>query len=156
VNINKRLRKKQAGIFRDFPDEPKEQLKQAVGAVFDSWDNKRAIEYRRIHKIPGHWGTAVNIQTMVFGNLGNDSGTGVAFTRNPATGEKIFFGEYLINAQGEDVVAGIRTPHPINIAQKRGSDLPSMEEEMPDVYRRLEDIYKKLEQHYALYRYAGY
>ena len=99
-----------------FPDDPLEQLKGAINAVFDSWNNPRAIRYRQIHDIPGDWGTAVNVQSMVFGNLGETSGTGVAFTRDPSTGEKVFYGEYLINAQGEDVVAGIRTPEPIAAA----------------------------------------
>ncbi|MCL6584235.1 MAG: pyruvate, phosphate dikinase [bacterium] len=133
---------------RDFPEDPKTQLEMAIGAVFGSWNNERAITYRKLHGIPNDWGTAVNVQAMVYGNMGNDSGTGVAFTRDPATGEKVFFGEYLMNAQGEDVVAGIRTPQPINIAQKKGSDLPSLEEEMPQVYRELENIYRKLENHY--------
>ncbi len=144
----KQLVKKATG--EDFPEEPKQQLDKAIGAVFDSWNTERAIKYRKINKIPSQWGTAVNVQSMVYGNLGNDSGTGVAFTRDPATGEKVFFGEYLLNAQGEDVVAGIRTPQPINIAQKKGnSQLPSLEEEMPEVYKQLEDIYKKLEHHYT-------
>ncbi len=135
---------------QDFPDDPKQQLDKAIGAVFESWNTERAIQYRKINNIPGHWGTAVNVQSMVFGNLGDDSGTGVAFTRDPATGERVFFGEYLLNAQGEDVVAGIRTPHPINKAQKKGnSHLSSLEEEMPEVYQELESIYQRLEQHYA-------
>jgi pyruvate,orthophosphate dikinase len=131
-----------------FPEDPYEQLRGAVDAVFKSWNNRRAIEYRRINDIPEEWGTAVNVQTMVFGNLGWDSGTGVAFTRNPATGEDVFYGEYLLNAQGEDVVAGIRTPQPINIKQKGGSNLKSLEEEMPDVYGELLDVRKKLEDHF--------
>ena len=114
----------------DFPSEPQEQLIEAVRAVFRSWDNPRANTYRRMNEIPYDWGTAVNIQAMVFGNSGNDSGTGVAFTRDPSTGEKKLFGEYLINAQGEDVVAGIRTPLPI-------SDL---ENQMPDVYHQFVEI----------------
>ena len=105
----------------DFPEEPQQQLFLAIDAVFDSWNNQRAIVYRRLNKIPDHLGTAVNIQSMVFGNMGDDSGTGVAFTRNPSTGENILYGEYLINAQGEDVVAGIRTPQPIHILEK---DMP--------------------------------
>lgn len=132
----KRLIKKEKKI--DFPEDPKEQLRMAINAVFGSWNNPRAITYRRLNKIPGDWGTAVNIQTMVFGNMGDNSGTGVAFTRDPATGEKKFFGEYLINAQGEDVVAGIRTPQPIATLQKR----------MPGVYKELESIYKRLENHF--------
>jgi len=131
-----------------FPQEPKKQLEMSIGAVFKSWNNDRAITYRNINHIPHHWGTAVNVQAMVYGNLGDDSGTGVAFTRDPGTGEKVFFGEYLMNAQGEDVVAGIRTPQPINKAQKKGSNLLSLEEEMPKVYKELEVIYKKLENHY--------
>jgi len=121
-----------------FPSEPFEQLRGAIDAVFRSWNTPRAIRYRQINHIPHDWGTAVNVQTMVFGNMGDNSGTGVAFTRNPATGENVFYGEYLMNAQGEDVVAGIRTPHPI-------ADLA---EEMPEVYQELVDIYKKLENHY--------
>ncbi len=133
---------------RDFPEDPHEQLWGAIEAVFKSWNNRRAIEYRRINNIPDEWGTAVNIQAMVFGNLGWDSGTGVAFTRNPATGENEFYGEYLLNAQGEDVVAGIRTPQPINNRQKGDSELPSLEEEMPEVYRQLLDVREKLEKHF--------
>ena len=121
-----------------FPSEPFEQLRGAIDAVFRSWNTPRAIRYRQINHIPHDWGTAVNVQTMVFGNMGDNSGTGVAFTRDPATGENVFYGEYLMNAQGEDVVAGIRTPHPI-------ADLA---EEMPEVYQELVDIYKKLENHY--------
>ncbi|MGA1867310.1 MAG: pyruvate, phosphate dikinase [bacterium] len=133
---------------KDFPQNPRTQLEMAIGAVFQSWNNERAITYRNIHHLPHHWGTAVNVQSMVYGNLSEDSGTGVAFTRDPGTGQKVFFGEYLMNAQGEDVVAGIRTPQPINKAQKKGEDIPSLEEEMPDVYKQLVDIYQKLEQHY--------
>lgn len=121
-----------------FPNDPVEQLKGAINAVFMSWNNPRAIRYRELNDIPGDWGTAVNVQAMVFGNMGETSGTGVAFTRNPSTGENVFYGEYLMNAQGEDVVAGIRTPHPI----------ATLAEAMPDVYRQLVDIYKKLENHY--------
>jgi len=135
-------------LGKDFPDDPKEQLWGGIAAVFRSWNSKRAIDYRRIYNIPNHWGTAVNVQAMVFGNMGDDCATGVAFTRDPATGEKRFFGEFLVNAQGEDVVAGIRTPQPINIAGKRESNLPSMEEVMPAIYKELELIYKKLENHY--------
>ena len=122
----------------DFPQDPKVQLMEAVKAVFRSWDNPRAIYYRRMNDIPGDWGTAVNVQSMVFGNMGETSGTGVAFTRNPATGEKKLYGEYLLNAQGEDVVAGIRTPSPISELQKQ----------MPDVYKQFVDIASKLEAHY--------
>ena len=144
----KQLVKQELG--KPFPEDPWEQLWGAVGAVFKSWMNKRAIEYRRIHGIPQEWGTAVNIQAMVFGNMGEDCATGVAFTRDPSTGEKIFFGEFLVNAQGEDVVAGIRTPQPINLAGKKRnqSTLLSLEEVMPDGYKTLESIYQKLEKHY--------
>ena len=123
----------------EFPQDPKVQLMEAVKAVFRSWDNPRAIVYRRMNDIPGDWGTAVNVQTMVFGNMGNTSGTGVAFTRNPATGEKGIFGEYLINAQGEDVVAGVRTPQPIS----------QLEKDLPDCYAQFMDLAMKLEDHYA-------
>jgi pyruvate,orthophosphate dikinase len=123
---------------KDFPEDAHEQMWQAIGAVFGSWMNDRAIVYRRQYGIPHEWGTAANICSMVFGNMGDDSGTGVAFTRDPATGEKVFYGEYLINAQGEDVVAGIRTPKKIAELQK----------DMPEVYRQLEDIRGKLEKHY--------
>ncbi|MGL6201010.1 MAG: pyruvate, phosphate dikinase [Lachnospiraceae bacterium] len=122
----------------DFPQDPKVQLMEAVKAVFRSWDNPRAIVYRRMNDIPGSWGTAVNVQAMVFGNMGDTSGTGVAFTRNPSTGENGIYGEYLINAQGEDVVAGIRTPQPIT----------KLEEDMPAVYKEFMDIAHKLENHY--------
>ena len=122
----------------DFPQDPKVQLMEAVKAVFRSWDNPRANVYRRMNEIPYDWGTAVNVQSMVFGNSGDRSGTGVAFTRNPATGEKALFGEYLINAQGEDVVAGVRTPSPIS----------KLKEEMPEVYQQFADTANKLEQHY--------
>ncbi|MCM8815033.1 MAG: pyruvate, phosphate dikinase [Candidatus Omnitrophica bacterium] len=135
---------------RDFPDNPEEQLWGGIGAVFASWNGKRAIEYRRIEKIPDDWGTAVNVQTMVFGNMGADSATGVAFTRDPGTGEPQFYGEYLSNAQGEDVVAGIRTPAPINEYSKneQSKHLPTLESLMPDVYQQLYRIQKKLERHY--------
>ncbi len=133
---------------KDFPTDPKEQLWGAIGAVFRSWDTPRAVSYRQLNKIPDDWGTAVNVQAMVFGNMGEESATGVAFTRDPATGDKRFFGEFLVNAQGEDVVAGIRTPHPITIAQKGDSGLTSLEEEMPEIYQELVDIYQKLEAHY--------
>jgi pyruvate,orthophosphate dikinase len=128
--------KKRTG--KDFPEDPKEQLWLAIGAVFESWNNERAIVYRKLNNIPDHWGTAVNVQSMVFGNMGEDCGTGVAFTRDPATGEKKFYGEYLINAQGEDVVAGIRTPQ--KIAQ--------LEKDMPEIYGQLVNIYQTLENHY--------
>lgn len=134
---------------KDFPSDPAEQLWGAIQAVFLSWMNKRAIEYRRIHGIPEDWGTAVNVQSMVFGNMGNDCATGVAFTRDPSTGEKVFFGEFLVNAQGEDVVAGIRTPQPINKAiRKEGDNAATLEELMPACYSELVRIYKLLEKHY--------
>jgi pyruvate,orthophosphate dikinase len=137
-------------LGRDFPDDPQEQLWGAVGAVFKSWNGRRAVAYRRIEGIPNEWGTACNVQSMVFGNLGNTSATGVAFTRNPATGENKFYGEWLVNAQGEDVVAGIRTPNPLNEATKneQNKHLPSLEKEWPDTYRELDDVRRKLEQHY--------
>jgi len=126
-------------IGEDFPQDPKEQLKHSINAVFDSWNNQRAVTYRKINKIADDWGTAVNVQAMVFGNMGDDCGTGVAFTRDPNNGENEFFGEFLINAQGEDVVAGIRTPEPI----------AQLKNEMPAVYQQLEDVYMKLEKHYT-------
>lgn len=134
---------------KNFPTDPKDQLWGAVEAVFKSWNTPRAITYRELHAIPAHWGTAVNVQSMVFGNLGDDSATGVAFTRDPSTGEKKFFGEYLINAQGEDVVAGIRTPKSITKldVQNNGGG-PSLEEVMPEPYQQLVEVYKKLEKHY--------
>ena len=133
---------------KDFPEDPEKQLWGAIGAVFESWDNPRAITYRKLNKIPDDWGTAVNVQAMVFGNMGGQSATGVAFTRDPATGERVFFGEWLPNAQGEDVVAGIRTPQPINLARKGDSSLTSMEEAMPGTYLELEKIYQRLENHF--------
>jgi len=136
VVLFKEFYKKEKGV--DFPQDPKVQLMEAVKAVFRSWDNPRANVYRRINEIPYDWGTAVNVQSMVFGNSGDTSGTGVAFTRNPATGEKALFGEYLINAQGEDVVAGVRTPSPIS----------KLKEEMPEVYEQFADIANRLEKHY--------
>jgi pyruvate,orthophosphate dikinase len=138
-------------LGRPFPDDVHEQLWGAIGAVFDSWNNARAVTYRRLHNIPAQWGTAVNVQAMVFGNLGASSATGVAFTRNPSTGEKEFYGEFLINAQGEDVVAGIRTPQFLTRAARlaAGSDKPSMEEEMPKVFTELEQVRQKLEAHYT-------
>lgn len=137
-------------LGKEFPDDPQEQLWGGIGAVFQSWMGKRAVSYRRIEKIPDDWGTAVNVQAMVFGNTGENSGTGVAFTRNPATGENIFYGEWLPNAQGEDVVAGIRTPYPINKASRSAESqhLPSLEETMPKLYKELFTIQKKLERHY--------
>ena len=131
-----------------FPDDPNEQLWGAIGAVFGSWMNPRAVTYRKLHAIPADWGTAVNVQGMVFGNMGNDCATGVAFTRDPATGENYFYGEYLVNAQGEDVVAGIRTPQPINRAKQKEGDLPAMEDVMPESYAQLVNIRSILEKHY--------
>ena len=128
VKLFKAFYKSEKGV--DFPTDPKEQMMEAVKAVFRSWDNPRANVYRRMNDIPYSWGTAVNVQPMVFGNLNMKSGTGVAFTRNPATGEKGLYGEYLINAQGEDVVAGVRTPSPIS----------KLQEEMPEVYAQFNDI----------------
>ncbi|MEE4273364.1 MAG: pyruvate, phosphate dikinase [Thermoanaerobaculales bacterium] len=137
-------------LGEEFPDDPKKQLWGGIGAVFASWNGKRAISYRRIEGIPDDWGTAVNVQAMVFGNMGDDSATGVAFTRNPATGENKFYGEWLANAQGEDVVAGIRTPNPLNEATKneQNQHLPSLETAVPDVYKQLHDIRDNLEDHY--------
>ncbi len=132
----------------EFPQDPREQLWGGIGAVFYSWNIPRAVAYRELNNIPDDMGTAVNVQAMVFGNLGDDSGTGVAFTRNPATGDNTFYGEYLMNAQGEDVVAGTRTPQPINKLQKGDRDVPSLEEEMPDIYDELDSIRKKLDSHY--------
>jgi len=135
-------------LGRDFPMDPKEQLWGAIGAVFSSWMNARAITYRRLNNIPAEWGTAVNVQSMVFGNMGDDCATGVAFTRDPSTGEDYFYGEYLVNAQGEDVVAGIRTPQPINKAKHKPGDLPAMEDVLPDCYEQLAKIREILEKHY--------
>ncbi len=137
-------------LGRDFPDDPQEQLWGAIGAVFKSWNGRRAIAYRKIEGIPHEWGTACNVQSMVFGNLGNTSATGVAFTRNPATGENKFYGEWLVNAQGEDVVAGIRTPNPLNEATKneQNAHLSSLEKDWPDTYKELDGIRLKLERHF--------
>ena len=134
----------------EFPDNAEDQLWGSIGGVFKSWNGKRAIAYRKIEKIPDDWGTAVNVQAMVFGNMGNTSATGVAFSRNPATGDNKFYGEWLINAQGEDVVAGIRTPNPLNEATKNehNKNLPSLEKAMPGVYAELDEIRKKLESHF--------
>ncbi|MBI4374640.1 MAG: pyruvate, phosphate dikinase, partial [Deltaproteobacteria bacterium] len=134
------LVKKKLG--HEFPSDPWLQLQGAIGAVFRSWNSRRAADYRRIYGYPSDWGTAVNVQAMVFGNMGEDCATGVAFTRDPSTGEKRFFGEYLLNAQGEDVVAGIRTPQPIS------STPESLEKKMPIAYRELFSIQEKLEHHY--------
>ena len=138
--------KKRTG--KDFPTDPWQQLWGAINAVFGSWNNPRAITYRKINNIPADWGTAVNVQAMVFGNMGDDCATGVAFTRDPATGKRIFYGEYLVNAQGEDVVAGIRTPQPINENTKTDPNQKTLQEVMPEAYRQLEEIYQKLEHHY--------
>ncbi|KPF94098.1 pyruvate phosphate dikinase [Rhodopseudomonas sp. AAP120] len=137
-------------IGQDFPQDPNDQLWGAIGAVFSSWMNARAVTYRRLHDIPESWGTAVNVQAMVFGNMGETSATGVAFTRNPSTGESRLYGEFLINAQGEDVVAGIRTPQDIteHARLESGSDKPSMEVAMPDAFQELTRIYTLLEKHY--------
>ncbi len=137
-------------LSTSFPMDPQEQLWGAIGAVFGSWMNKRAITYRKLHNLPDHWGTAVNIQAMVFGNMGDDCATGVCFSRNPSTGENAFYGEYLVNAQGEDVVAGTRTPQPLSLAEKATmeSDLPAMEEILPDLYKELVTYRNKLEKHY--------
>ncbi|GAB3457803.1 pyruvate, phosphate dikinase [Insolitispirillum peregrinum] len=137
-------------LGRPFPEDPTEQMWGAVGAVFGSWMNQRAITYRRLHDIPESWGTAVNVQAMVFGNMGDDCATGVAFTRDPSTGENTFYGEYLVNAQGEDVVAGIRTPQHLTIEGKtrNESDLPAMEEVMPGLFAELDAIRHRLEAHY--------
>ena len=135
-------------LGQPFPEDPQEQLWGAIGAVFGSWMNQRAITYRKLCNIPADWGTAVNVQSMVFGNMGNDCATGVAFTRDPSTGEDYFFGEFLVNAQGEDVVAGIRTPQPINRVKDKDGKLPSMEEVMPACYQQLVQIRGILEKHY--------
>ncbi|HUO92475.1 MAG TPA: pyruvate, phosphate dikinase [Rhizomicrobium sp.] len=143
TEVNKRLGK-------PFPDDVKKQLWGAIGAVFGSWKSHRAQTYRKLHHIPEDWGTAVNVQAMVFGNRGDTSATGVAFTRDPATGEKVLFGEFLVNAQGEDVVAGIRTPQPISkiVRERSGAKKPSMEEAMPQSYAELKRIAERLEAHY--------
>ena len=147
VRYKKRVRDQ---IGHDFPQDPHQQLWGAIGAVFGSWMNQRAITYRKLHTIPESWGTAVNVQAMVFGNMGDTSATGVAFTRNPSTGEKKLYGEFLINAQGEDVVSGIRTPQEISEAARKeaGSDKPSMEYTLPKAYAELKRIYNVLERHY--------
>ncbi len=145
VATYKGLVRERAG--REFPQNVQDQLWGAIGAVFNSWNNQRAITYRKLNAIPDDWGTAVNVQSMVFGNMGDDCATGVAFTRNPSTGERKFFGEYLPNAQGEDVVAGIRTPMPISKAQAIAAEI-SLEESLPEVYGQLVDVYEKLESHY--------
>ena len=143
-------KKVQEVLGREFPDDPQEQLWGAVGAVFKSWEGRRAVSYRKIEGIPGEWGTACNVQSMVFGNLGDTSATGVAFSRNPATGENKFYGEWLVNAQGEDVVAGIRTPNPLNEETKnpQNQHLKSLQTEWPALYKRTRRHPRKLEQHY--------
>jgi len=148
VRKYKELVEKETG--EKFPQEPMFQLRESITAVFRSWNNDRAITYRKLNDIPHTWGTAVNVMNMVFGNFGDSSATGVAFTRNPATGEKTFYGEYLVNAQGEDVVAGIRTPQQISLAEKlaQKSSQPSMEEVMPEIYKELNEVRHTLEQHY--------
>src|ERR1700712_1416573 len=132
---------------KPFPLDPQEQLWGAIGAVFGSWMNPRAVTYRRLHDIPAAWGTAVSVQAMVFGNMGNDCATGVCFTRDPSTGENMFYGEYLVNAQGEDVVAGIRTPQPLSLAVARDGEV-ALEVAMPEAYRELMEVREKLEKHY--------
>jgi len=148
VHVFKRTIEKHLG--KPFPDDPMDQLWGGIGAVFGSWNGKRAVEYRRIEKIPNEWGTAVNVQAMVFGNMGDDCATGVAFTRNPGTGDNHFYGEYLVNAQGEDVVAGIRTPAPINDFSKntQSKHLDTLSDIMPELYDELDGYQKKLEGHY--------
>jgi len=143
-------KKVKAVLKKDFPDDPFDQLWGAIGAVFSSWNGKRAVSYRRIENIPDEWGTAVNVQSMVFGNMGDDSATGVAFTRNPGNGDNHFYGEYLVNAQGEDVVAGIRTPAPINEVSKNDHNqkLVSLEKGMAKIYQELFSYRKRLEKHY--------
>jgi pyruvate,orthophosphate dikinase len=149
VTEYKKIVEKRTG--KPFPQEPREQLWGAIGAVFGSWMNQRAITYRRLHAIPESWGTAVNVQAMVFGNMGDDCATGVAFTRDPSTGSNLFYGEYLVNAQGEDVVAGIRTPQHLTVEGKKAqnSDAPSMEEVMPEVFKQLVGVRQTLEKHYS-------
>ena len=150
VLVEAYLKKAEEILGQPFPGNPKEQLWGAITAVFRSWDNKRAVTYRNLHGIPDDWGTAVNVQAMVFGNMGDDSATGVCFTRNPSTGENAYYGEHLVNAQGEDVVAGIRTPQPLTIAERNAShtDLPALEEVMPDIYAELLEVRGVLERHY--------
>ena len=140
----------QSNLGDEFPDDAQSQLWGGITAVFKSWNGKRAISYRNIEHIPNEWGTAVNVQAMVFGNMGRESATGVAFSRNPSTGENKFYGEWLQNAQGEDVVAGLRTPNPLNEASKTsaGSDLHTLDSVMPDIYVKLDQIQNKLEKHY--------
>ena len=148
--IERYLAKVREETGEDFPQDPRAQLWAAIGAVFGSWMNDRAVTYRKLHAIPAEWGTAVNVQAMVFGNRGQDCATGVAFTRDPSTGENAFYGEFLVNAQGEDVVAGIRTPQHLTIAGKQAqkSKLPAMEEVMPEVFGQLKEVRGLLEKHY--------
>ena len=148
INNFKKLIKEKTN--KNFPQDVNEQLFGAINAVFLSWESKRAKTYRKLNQIPSDWGTAVNVQSMVFGNMGNDCATGVAFTRNPSTGENKFFGEYLINAQGEDVVAGSRTPRYITKKAREDAKVKekSMEETMPKVFSELKNIFLKLEKHY--------
>ena len=138
----------QENLGEVFPEDPMEQLWEAIGAVFGSWMTPRAVTYRKLHGIPSAWGTAVSVQGMVFGNMGDDCATGVAFSRDPSTGENYFYGEYLVNAQGEDVVAGIRTPQPINRVKHEDGDLPAMEDVMPESYAQLVEVRNTLEKHY--------
>ena len=149
VKVFKKTIEKTLG--KSFPEDPMDQLWGGIGAVFGSWNGKRAVEYRRIEKIPNEWGTAVNVQAMVFGNMGDDCATGVAFTRNPGNGENYFYGEYLVNAQGEDVVAGTRTPAPINDMSKNAQSrhLQALSAIMPDLYNELDNYQMKLEKHYT-------
>jgi pyruvate,orthophosphate dikinase len=146
VSLFKDAIKKNTG--KDFPTDPWEQLWGSVNAVFGSWNNQRALTYRKLNNIPPDWGTAVNVQAMVYGNMGDDCATGVAFTRDPATGNRMFYGEYLVNAQGEDVVAGIRTPQPVNESTKSDPSHKTLQEIMPEAYDELDRIYKSLETHY--------
>ncbi|MEE9118768.1 MAG: pyruvate, phosphate dikinase [Calditrichia bacterium] len=146
VGLFKDAIKKNTG--KDFPTDSWEQLWGSISAVFGSWNNQRAITYRNLNNIPADWGTAVNVQSMVYGNMGDDCATGVAFTRDPSTGNKVFYGEYLINAQGEDVVAGIRTPQPVNESTKSDPEQKTLQEIMPEAYDELDRIYKSLETHY--------
>ena len=138
-------------LGKPFPDDPMAQMWGGIAAVFKSWNGKKAVSYRRIEGIPDDWGTAVNVQAMVFGNMGDSSATGVAFTRDPATGDNKFYGEWLVNAQGEDVVAGIRTPSPINDDTKneQNKHLVSMQHAMPETYRELDAIRTTLEKHFT-------
>lgn len=146
VGLFKDAIKKNTG--KDFPTDHWEQLWGSISAVFGSWNNQRAVTYRNLNNIPADWGTAINVQSMVYGNMGDDCATGVAFTRDPATGNKMFYGEYLVNAQGEDVVAGIRTPQPVNDSTKSDPDQKTLQEIMPEAYDELDQIYKSLETHY--------